>query len=243
MAVKDVAADGAMTVETTYDSVAFRQKGRAGVVEYDSANPPKQMSPVTKAFSVLPGLSFRMTLTPAGAVTAVEGVDEMLAEVVRRLSLPEGPERVSVQRVLTEQFGESAMKQNMQNLFALYPPRPVAVGESWERKVVVNRGFPLVIDGGYTLKSRAGGVAEIEVKAKLSPNADAGPVELGTGKMSYELAGEQHGTAKVEEATGWTRSLETTQDVAGTIHFQTGANSETTVPIKVKSKVTMGPAK
>jgi hypothetical protein len=243
MAVKDVAADGAMTIETTYDAVVFRQKGRAGVIEYDSTNPPKQLNPAARAFSVLPGLSFSMTLTPAGGVTAVEGLNEMLAEVVRRLSLPEGPERANLQKVLTEQFGEAAMKQNMQNLFALYPPAAVAVGESWQRKMVVNKGFPLVIDGTYTLKGRAGGVASIELKANLSPNDAAGPVELGTGKMGYELSGEEVGTAKVEEATGWTQSLETTQDLSGSIRFHTGANAETTVPITVKSKVTMEPGK
>ena len=243
MTVEDVDADGAMTVTTTYDSVALRQKGPAGVVEFDSANPPKQLAPAARAFAVLPGLSFRMTLAPAGTVKSVEGVNEMLAEVVRRLSLPEGAERRNVQKVLSEQFGDAAMKQNMQDLFALYPPRPVAVGETWDHKLVVSRGFPVVIEGAYTLKGRAGGVAEIALKDKLSPNATAGPVDLGTGKMTYELSGEQRGTAKVDEATGWTQSLVTEQDVSGTIRFQTGGNTETTLPVKVKSKVTMEPVK
>ena len=40
-----------------------------------------------RAFAVLSGLGFRMTITPGGEVTSVEGVDEMLAEVVRRLAV------------------------------------------------------------------------------------------------------------------------------------------------------------
>ena len=243
MSVDDVDAGGAMTVTTTYDSVVLRQKGPAGVVEYDSANPPKQPAPAARAFAVLQGLSFKMTVAPAGTVNSVEGVDEMLAEVVRRLSLPEGPERRNVQKVLSEQFGDAAMKQNMQDLFALYPPRPVAVGESWDHKVVVSRGFPVVIEGAYTLRGRTGGVAEIALKDKLSPNTTAGPVELGTGKMTYELTGRQHGTARVDEETGWTQSLVTEQELSGTIRFRTSGNTETTIPVTVKSKVTMEPVK
>ena len=245
MTVKEVDGDGAMTIATKYESVLFRQKGPAGVVEFDSTNPPKQPPALARAFAILPGLGFTMTLTPAGDVKSLEGTSEMLAEMVRRLDLPEGPARANAQKVLAEHFGEAAMRQNMQDLFALYPPGPVAAGESWERKVVVNKGFPVVMHNTYTLKARAAGVAEIAVKSRLSPNAEAGPVELGTGKTTYDLSGEQRGAAKVVEATGWTESLVTEQDIAGTIVFRTGdsSNSETTVPITVKSKVVLEPVK
>jgi hypothetical protein len=131
------------------------------------------------------------------------------------------------------------MKQNMQNLFALYPPKPAGVGETWARKVVISKGFPVVIDATYALKARQGGVAEVALDAKLSPNPDAAPVDLGTGKMTYDLSGEQHGCAKVVEATGWTQSLTTEQTLSGTIKFDTPGDKDKTIPITVKSKVVM----
>src|SRR5437667_1959031 len=88
MTVDDVDAEGAMTIATRYEAVVLRQKGPAGNTEYDSASPPRQVSPSAKPFAVLPGLSFRMTLTPEGGVKSVDGVDEMIAEMVRRLELP-----------------------------------------------------------------------------------------------------------------------------------------------------------
>jgi hypothetical protein len=241
MTVDDVDAGGAMTIATKYESVLFRQKGPAGATEYDSANPPKAVPPSAKAFSVLPGLSFRMTITPEGTVKSVDGLDEMLAEIVRRLELPEGPAKASMLKALTEQFGEAAMKQNLQNLFALYPPGPVAVGETWARKVAVTRGFPMVIDTTYTLKGRDAGVAEVAMDARLRPNADVAPIEMGTGKMSYALTGEQHGSAQVDEATGWTRALTTEQDVSGALTLDTPGDKDTEIPISVKSKVVMEP--
>lgn len=240
MSVEEVDTAGNMKVATKYDTILFRQKGPAGGVEFDSANPPKQVPQGARPFAALAGLGFRMTLTPAGRVTAVDGLDAMFAEMVRKLDLPEGPAKAAVQKVLTEQFGEEAMKQNLQNMFALYPDAPVAVGESWERRIVVSKGFPVVIEGAYTLKSRADGVARIETKATISPNDAAGPVDLGTGKMSYELKGVQSGIAEVEEATGWTRSLVTEQVVAGSIRFQGGGGAqEVNTPISIKEKVTM----
>lgn len=240
MAVESVDAAGNMKVATTYDSVLFRQKGPSGAVEYDSANPPKQVPAGAKAFAALAGLGFKSTVTPTGKVTAVEGLDAMFAEMVRKLELPDGPQKAAVQKALNDQFGEDAMKQNLQNVFALYPEKPVAVGESWQRRVVVAKGFPMVLEGTYTLKSRDQGVAHVEIKATLSPNEAAGPVELGTGKMSYDLKGEQSGTADVEEATGWTRSLTTNQTVAGGLRFQAaGGVPETNNPITIQEKVTI----
>jgi hypothetical protein len=240
MAVESVDAAGNMKVATTYDSVQFRQKGPSGAVEYDSANPPKQVPAGARAFAALAGLGFKSTVTPTGKVTAVEGLDAMFAEMVRKLELPEGPQKAAVQKALNEQFGEEAMKQNLQNVFALYPEKPVAVGESWRRRVVVAKGFPMVLEGAYTLKSRDGGVAHIDIKATLSPNEAAGPVELGTGKMSYDLKGEQSGTAEVDEATGWTRSLTTNQTVSGALRFQAaGGVPEANNPITLQEKVTI----
>src|SRR5205085_637266 len=162
MAVESVDGAGNMKVATTYDAVMFRQKGPSGAVEYDSQNPPKQVPPAARAFAALAGLGFKSTVTPAGKVTAVEGLDAMFAEMVRKPELPDGQQE------------------------------------------------------------------------------EAGPVELGTGKMSYDLKGEQSGTADVDEATGWTRSLTTTQTVGGSLRFQAaGGVPEANNPISIQEKVTI----
>ena len=240
MTVADVDAGGNMKVATKYEAVNFRQKGPAGVVTYDSAKEPKQVAQAARPFAALVGLGFGMTITPAGRVTAVEGLDAMFDGMIQKLDLAPGPQRETVRKVLTEQFGEEAMKQNLQNLFAIYPEQPVAVGESWRRRVVVTKGFPVTIDATYALEQRDAGVATLGVNATLTPNEAAGPLELGTGKMSYDLKGELSGTARVDEATGWTKSLTTSQLMSGTLRFQgAGGVPEVVNPVTINEKVTL----
>jgi hypothetical protein len=241
MTVDDVSPDRAMTLATKYDSVAFRQRGPSGAIEYDSTNPPKAVPPSAKPFSVLPGLAFRMTVGAEGTVKSVDGLDEMLAEIVRRLELPEGPAKASMLKTLSERFGEPAMKQNLQNLFALYPPHAVAVGETWRRKVASGGGLPLLVESTYTLKGRTGGVAEVKIESKITPDPNAAPLDAGTGKLTYSLSGGQHGSAQIDEATGWTRSLTTEQEVSGTLTLDTPGDKDTAVPITVTSKVVLEP--
>ena len=146
----------------------------------------------------------------------------------------------------------AAMKQNLQTMFALYPDGPVAVGESWQRKVTTSKGMPAVLEAVYTLKNRSSGVCTIELHAKVSPNPDAPPVEMGTGKREYELSGEQRGTMVVDEASGLPRKMTTTQVVSGTMTYKTTAygnspggrrsdSGETTSEISVKEKVWLEP--
>jgi hypothetical protein len=239
MSVEQVDADGNTKLATKYESVRLSQKGPAGALEYDSANPPKQVPQGAKPFAALVGLGFTATVTPSGKVTAVEGLDAMFAELLRKLELSDGAAKAAVQKLLSEQFGEQVMKENVENMFALYPDAPVSVGDSWRRRVVVSKGFPVIIEGTYTLKGRSNGTAEVETRATLSPNEAAGPVELGTGRMSYELKGEQSGSARIDEATGWTRSMTTTQLVSGTLRFQAGGTPETSSPITIREKVTV----
>jgi hypothetical protein len=253
LAVDDVAGDGTMAVTMKYDAVRFRYKGPAGEAEYDSAKPPKDVPPVARGFAAVQGLAVKMRVSPSGQVVAVDRVEELKEQILRKLNLPEGPQKATARKVLDEQFGEAAMKQNLQAMFALYPDQPVAVGDSWQRRVTTSKGLPAVLEATYTLKRRSSGVCTIEVHAKVSPNPDAPPVELGTGKMAYELNGEQKGTLEVDEGTGLPRSLATTQDVSGTMTYRTTAygntpggrrrddSGETTSQITVKEKVTLEP--
>lgn len=239
LTVQNVDGAGNMRIATKYESILFRQKGPTGAIEYDSQNPPKQVPQSARPFAALTGLGFTATMTPAGQIIAVEGLDAMLTEMVNNLELPEGPAKAAVQETLGQQFGEDTMKQNLRGMFALYPETPVAVGESWQRKTAVSKGFPVLIEGVYTLEGRAGGVARVAIKATLSPNDAAGPVDLGTGRMSYDLKGEQSGFAEIDEATGWTRSIAINQLITGTLRFQgAGGVPELTKPVTIHEIVT-----
>jgi hypothetical protein len=252
LSVDDVDPDGAMAVTMKYDAVRFRYKGPSGAAEYDSAMPPKDVPAVARGFAAMQGLAVKMRVAPTGQVTAVERVEELMDEILRKLNLPEGPQKAAARKVLGEQFGEAAMKQNLQTMFAVYPDGPVAIGDSWQRKVSTSKGMPAVLEATYTLKDRKSGVCTIEVHAKVAPNPDAPPVEMGTGKMAYELSGEQRGTMEVDEASGLPRKMTTTQDVSGTMTYKTTAygnspggrrsdGGETTSEISVKEKVTLEP--
>ena len=241
--VKDVDAEGNASVEVTYTSVRFKQTGPMGVIEYDSTKPAGTVHMAARGFAGLVGQGFSMKITPEGSVLEIAGVDKMLDNMVKTMGLPESPMGQQLKDGMKEQFGEAALKEMMETTFATYPADPVDVGDSWTKKIVLTKGVPMVVETTYTLKSRSGGVASVDVTSKVSANKDAGPTKMGPISMKYALEGTQGGTMEVDEATGWTIRANIDQDFGGKIEMLSGPGLPpgTTWPIKIKGTMTIGP--
>ena len=237
--VDDVDAQGASTIAVKYESVAFHAQTPAGNIDYDSTHPPAQVPAMAGGFAGLVGQGYTMTIRPDGQVSQVTGLDKLLAAVLSKMNVPEGPARAAAERALRQQINEQNMKANLQNVFAPYPDHPVAVGESWGRRTEISMGFPLVIESTYTLKSREGGIAVIEVSGRALSPPDAAPVDLGQMKMSYKLAGNQDGSIRIVESTGWTQTADMSQKLAGEAKIRVPNQPEQSVPVTIESRMQM----
>jgi len=236
LAVDDVDGQGLATISVRYDTASFHAKTPAGAVDYDSTSPPAQVPTMASGLAALVGQGYSMKLTPDGRVTEVSGPEKLLASVLGKMNMPAGPARAAAENSLRRQLNADNLKANLQNVFSPFPDHPVAIGETWARDVQISLGFPLLIESGYKLKAREGGIATIELlgKASTAPNA---VLELGQGmRMSYQLKGEQHGSIQIEESSGWTRSAQSSQKLAGSATIETPGAPPQPVPVTVESE-------
>jgi hypothetical protein len=229
-----VDADGTAMVQVTYDWVMMEQDGPTGKIVYDSADPPARVPDLAVGFAALVGRGFAMRLSAEGRVQDIQGVDALITGLLEELDLPEGAEADAIEQSFRDQFGEEALKENMENMMAVYPEEPVGIGDSWARKIVISKGFPMILDNTWTLTAREGGVATIEVHSTVEPNPDAEPLQMGPIQLSYEIAGEQQGTIELNESTGWTIGAELRRALSGEIEM-----GDTSWPISINSMITM----
>lgn len=135
----------------------------------------------------------------------------------------------------------------MEKMMAIYPDKPVGIGDSWSRKVAVAKGFAMIVDNTWTLKARRGGIAVVEIKSAVKPNPNAKPLDMGPLKLQYDIGGKQQGEMEIDEATGWVIKAKMTQDLSGKVRVQGGAGAPggMTWPISIKSdiRVTTPPKK
>ncbi|MCX5638754.1 MAG: DUF6263 family protein [Planctomycetota bacterium] len=131
--------------------------------------------------------------------------------------------------------------EQVRDLDKIYPDRPVGVGDSWNKTIVLSVGFPMIMENKWTLKEHKDGVATIELDSTIKPDPNAKPMEMGQMKMSYELSGRQQGLIRMRESTGQLISSKMEQQLSGQVKTQSAGlqPQEMVVPMKIKGVVTM----
>ena len=229
--VQEVGDDGTAVIQVTYDSVQYKVDGPIAQIDYDSSNPPPAdaLHPMVKGFAALVGESFWMDLTPQGQPTRIEGADQLVARVAEKTD-------PMLENQLKQQFGDQALKEMMEQMMGIYPDQPVAVGDSWSKKMVITKGLPMVMNNTWTLKSRQDGVAFIDVQSNLEPNPDAPALRMGPAKVKQQLSGTQQGSIEMDEATGWVLRSTVDQELSGDLAVEGGPQAMT-IPMSVESQI------
>jgi hypothetical protein len=238
-AVQSVDAEGNATCRVTYTSVLFKQAGPAGNVDYDSQKATDNVPAQAKSFAALVDQSLTLRISSQGRVDEVQGTDALLEKVCKAVDLPNDATRETLRKQLNEQFGDRAMKEQMEQILAIYPDKPVGLGDSWSRRITVSAGFPLILENTYKLRERKDGMALIDVSSKMSKNPDGKPMKIGTATLSFDLSGKQQGRMELAEDSGWVIKSELTQEFSGTLKMEgaPGMTEALSWPISAEAKV------
>ena len=237
--VTDVAADASASIGVRYESAMLGQKSPMGQVEYDSTKPPRDVPPAARGFAAIVGQSFTIIVSSDAQVTRVKGLDALLKSVLEKLDLPEGPAKAANEKLVRQMLSEPNVKASVEGLLAVYPGRPIGVGDTWTQKSQVDSGFPLLMDTIFTLKTRHDGIASVAVKATAASNSEAPPVDLGQAKLTYDFTGEQTGVIDVNESTGWLRAADFDQTLTGSLKLQSPNAPLESVPATVRTRMRM----
>jgi len=228
-------AQGNATISVRYESVSLHSDSPTGTVNYDSTQPAQPVPPMIGALAALVGQGYELRVSPDGRVIAVSGLEKLLAAILAKLNVPDGPARTAVEKTLRQELNEQNLQSNLQNIFAPFPGVPVAVGESWTRTGKLTLGIPLATESTYKFTGRQGQIATIEVSGTCSAPPGAS-VDLGPMKMIYELHGQLHGLMEIVEQTGWTRHSQTTQTLTGSATIRQPNGLVETVPVTIEAR-------
>lgn len=223
-------------LKVSYEAVAFKQESPLGNAEYDSDNPPSVIPPVARGFAALVGQSIELKMDAAGRVSDVKGVDSLIEEIIRRLDIPDGPNKPMLEKALRKDFGPEAIRENIESIFLIYPDRLVSIGNSWDHSLAISKGFPIVVDTTYTLKETAADRLALDVSGKLTSKPDVNPVDVGQRKLTYKLSGTEKGTLTLSRADGTIRGGDLTQKVSGTMTVET-PDGKSDTPLTIESHI------
>lgn len=217
---------GNATVRITYTNIGFTQDSPMGRIDYKSWEDTDSTPTAAKAFAAMPGKSFTIVLSPQGRITRIVGSESMLEDIIKAYDMPmDDNTRKQIVASLKKQFGEEALKETMNNMFAIYPDRPVGIGDSWSAKIAVTTGFPVIFHHTWKLKRIEDGKVYIEMNSKIEPNTAARVTQMGM-EMTYDVRGEQKGTLVLDESSGWLSEADIKQMFKGNIVISSGRSGQ-----------------
>jgi len=222
--VTGIDGDGNASVRLTYKSAVLKSQSRLGSAaatktEYDSTSPPKVIPAVARPLAALIGQTVSIKLGPDGSVRAMQGMEALMTKMLNKFA---PAERKIVEPMLKQQFSEASMKEMYQPGMTSYPSHAVGIGDAWNQKITLTKGFPLTMSNTMTLRERRAGLAFIDIISTITFNQPAAGMAVGEARVHYDLKGQQQGTMEIDEATGMVVRLHLSQRFAGPITVNGG---------------------
>ncbi len=202
--VDEVDSEGVHKLTLSYDRLVKSSRNAGITRTYDSKSPPKQQKDKAKEKAPLPfdhqfvdalaGKGYSLRVSRSGETKEAIGLAELAAAIQPKYS-PPGNADVNVK----------AMKNSAEMWFHFLPDKPIDIGDSWTRKIVIpppsDKSPGRTTEATYTLVDRKEGKALIKMKGTI---------------FSYTTLKETTtGSFSVDEATGWIVRGEIVEDADG----------------------------
>ena len=237
--IENVEPSGMMLIKVIYGAFSQDIEGPQGKISYNSANTADKESPFANMYSSLLNKGFKMKIDAIGKVSEITGVDLLLKGMINNMDLPPQADKKQIEMMVNQQFGDKSIREMMENLMAIYPENPVAIGDSWSRSFTLTRGFPAYFESVWTLKEIKDGKATVQLNTKikgitLPPSKDRAPTP------KYKITGEQSGTYEIDVATGWVLKSKMNQKLSGKIEIEKSEQVQKAMsfPVSIESIIT-----
>jgi hypothetical protein len=228
--------------EITISDSAFGGKGDSAFVE------------------MLKSIKMRVGIDKQGQVTLVNsGTDSLMATLEKGLDTLPAETKAQVMGIVKPLLENDMITGMLQQCFHIYPAEKVDVGDTWQNEIVFQSVFSLRISNKFKLLSLNNGVAEIELKSRITPGKkeiampglnmalrpgasqgqETNTIDLAGVKLEANFKGTQRGKIWAKTETGVPDSMHITQNLEGGIRV---ALFELPMKVNMDTRYTIAPA-
>jgi hypothetical protein len=207
----DVLPDSAgfKQVKITYGDMKMTMKMDMAMVKDKSQSNEmmqKTNEGLDKLMAKMKGVSLVLVLDKEGLVADVKGVEDFKAQLDKMLDEADeddpssGTTKESSRKQMASLYDKGQMQNSMGQLFAYCTTKPVAVGETWTKKIAMQIGdIDVTADNEFTLESVENGIATINMVTKMDTKATINNQGVS---VDMDMKGKQNGPVKVDLSTG-----------------------------------------
>ena len=159
-----------------------------------------------RLFSKIKGSSFTMKVDEKGNIVSVTGFDEIINGMIGTSAL-NGEMELQMRASLKDQFSEEELKNQLANVFVIFPDKAIKQGDSWQRNYKITGKVPADLTTTYTVTQIEGEHLTLDAKSVIGPSGEG-----------MQIKGKQSGNLLVNGKTGMVLNAAFNQEM------QTSAN-------------------
>lgn len=214
-----------------YDKIQMHTKTGDNETDAEAGNGSAAINPMDKMLGILKQSHITATVSPSGDIINMTGYKELGDQFLANVAVDDEDQKNLLKAQWEKTIGNGLVKQNLEQLFKIFPDSSVHLKDTWKLKTNQESGIGLDANSIFTLKAINSDVAIIEVEGDISSDNTAANL-LGLNDASVNLKGSQEGEYEIETKTGMLISCNLSAKVEGKVQAM-GQD----IPVTIKTSV------
>lgn len=231
--IKDADAVNGYNIDMGFNRISMNMKTPSMTIAYDSdnknenANSEDSSSGIGGMMNKMMGTMFggmlnksiMVKMSPQGEVKEVTGFKEIMQAVIDSAETATPLKREDIEKSMGGTMNEAQIRNTFQQVFSIYPQKPVSVGETWVREVTTTQGnLPMKVTSTYKVAEIIEKDNEVilDVTGKINSTGDGEITQSGM-TMKMQIDGTQSGKITVDTKTGFIKQGKITHDMKASV--------------------------
>jgi hypothetical protein len=213
------ADDSLYYMEVNYTKVGMKMVLATGTVAFDSDN-KDTTNIMARIMSGITNKPFTASITKSGRIRSVENAENMISAMIDGIKGVPQAQKDQLKTQLTQSFGSSALKSNLQMSMAVLPETAIAKNDKWTIGTKLEGAMTAQISSVYQLIDVTPQSYVIHGSSTITTDNTAGYKTISNMPMKYNMKGIMASDIMVDKATGWISSSKMKQHIDGTVEIK-----------------------
>lgn len=225
-------------MDVWYESMSMRMKMPQGNLSFSSEN-PTEGDIMSQVFAGMMKKPFQVQLSKGGKVNSVKNIESLYESAFAKFPSISEEQKAQIIAQVSQNFGSEAFSSSIESVTAIFPNKPVKVGETWNIKTKLSGAMKADVNTTYKYVSQDGGAVSIHGDSKVSTSPDSDYTVTNGMEMKFNLTGTMTSDIKIDKTSGWVLEAKTIQDIGGDSHVKGNDQMPDGITILMKIKSEM----
>lgn len=225
-------------MDIRYESMSMDMQMPQATMKFSSEN-PAEGDMFSQVLAAMINKSFQAQFSKTGKVISVKNIEALFATAFDKFPDVSEAQKEQIKSQLKQSYGEQAFASNMEMMFAIFPDKPVKVGEKWTVESKLKSSVTANISSAFTYVEEGADFRKIHGDSKITAEENSAYVNSNGMDMKFNMNGTMISDIKLDKKTGWVLEAKIMQDIAGEAHVK--ANEQLpdglSIPMTIKTEM------